>query len=153
MVQQTRVYDWNGNLVTKEGALIYLEREHPEVYHEYWVLGKTDPEAKRRAKPKVAELFEYASENDLYPIDLFPHVQERLQEDRKQGIARIIFSTLSAQAIHTQATRLGIRDELDYLISLSEVMQRFTLSTAIKEDSEVYKCLALLLQEKGFDEL
>lgn len=150
---QARIYDWNGTLVTKDGFLDWLKSEHRNVYDEYWVRGKTDQEAKRKAKPEVARLFEYASENDLYTVALFPHVRERLHQDRQEGSVRMVFSTVSREALTTQANRLGICSELDQIVSLTEVMQRFNLTAAIKEDPTVYQHLALLLRERGFDHL
>lgn len=150
---QARIYDWNGTLVTKEGFLEYLHQDHPEVYREYWIQGKTDKAAKERAKPRVVELFEYASENDLYTVELFPQVRERLKQDHVEGLVRTVFTSVSKEALTTQAVRLGIRDALDEIVSLNEVMQRFGLTNAIKEDPSTYICLAQFLGEKGFTSL
>lgn len=150
---RTRIYDWNGTLATKDGFLDYLKADHPEVYQEYWIQGKTDKAAKERAKPRVVELFEYASENDLYAVELFPHVRERLEQDRAEGLVRTVFTSVSVEALTKQAVRLGIRDALDEIVSLNEVMRRFGLASAIKEDSSIYRNLAELLKEKGFDKL
>ena len=152
-MEETRVYDWNGTLVTKDGFLDYLRTDHPEVYQEYWIAGRTDRSAKERAKPRVIELFEHASEHDLYAVELFPHVRERLQQDRDEGLVRTVFTSVSREALIKQAARLGIRDVLDEIVSLNEVMQRFGLASAIKEDPAVYQRLAELLQEKGFGKL
>lgn len=150
---QTRIYDWNGTLVTKDGFLDYLKADHPEVYQEYWIKGKTDKAAKERAKPRVVELFEYASDNDLYAVELFPHVRERLEQDRAEGLVRTVFTSVSKEALTKQASRLGMRDALDEIVSLNEVMQHFRLASAIKEDPSVYVYLAQFLGEKGFDQL
>ena len=148
-----RVSDWNGTYITKDGFLSYLQAEYPELYEAYWIRGKTDLEAKRQAKPEVFKIFETASENALYPVELMPHVRERLHRDHQEGYARVIFSSISSEALSRQATKLGIREELDHIVSLNELMQRFSLSTAIKEDPEVYRYLAVLLHQKGFDHL
>src|SRR3989338_8699205 len=96
---QARIYDWNGTLVTKDGFLDYLRNDHPGVYQEYWIAGKTDKAARERAKPRVVELFEYASENDLYTVELFPHVRERLEHDRTEGLVRAVFTSVSREAL------------------------------------------------------
>jgi len=148
------LWDWNGTLVTKDDFLRWLQETHSDVYEAYWIRGKTDSAAKSAAKPEVVRLFEYASANDLYQVELIPNARERLLQEHRQGRECAVFTSIPKATLQSQVVKLRLTAEIDHAFSLDAVMERFNLPPqTTKEDPHTYQLLARYLQEQGVREI
>ncbi len=146
-MDETRVYDWNGVLITVDGFWRYLQEHHSDVYDAYKVRGDRDPEVKRAVRPRLLEIYEAATLEGLYPVELIPHVHERLASDREQGLLRTIFTSAPRVTIERQLGELGV--SVDQVVVLADIQREFGLSAAIKEDPAVFEALARYLPKRG----
>ncbi len=149
MVKEAALWDWNGTLVTKEGIVNYIREHEPALYHQWWEIGT--PEAKRAVKTEMEQVFEYASSNDLYPVEAMPQARERLQQDKEEGLTRIVLTTVQPESLERQARRLGLWDEIDIPLPLPQLLVDARLPrNTVKEDPIVYQAVAQWLRQRKF---
>ena len=146
-MKKLKLYDWNGTLVTLDGLRAYFEEHHAQLWHEYKILGDRDPELKKKHLPRMMELVEYATQNDLYPVNVMPRAVERLQADQTEGFRRVVFTSISRELLRKQSRELGIANLVDEVITLEDMKQEFGLEGVTKESPETYQALVQFLQQ------
>ena len=139
---KVKIYDWNGTLITVEGFRAWVREAHPALAADFYGL---DQDVRKAATPDLKRVFEDASNRGLYPCELFPNVAKRLEQDRQEGYARVVFSTVNQDTLDRQMCNFGIRQNIDRIVSLDEVKQDGNLLDAVKEDPRVYGHLVTML--------
>ncbi len=139
---EVKIYDWNGTLVTVDGFRRWVRDTNLALAVRFYDSGQ---EERTAATQDIKKIFEYASNEGLYPVELFPGVAERLQQDQKEGYQRLVFSTISPDTLNKQAQALGIRDKIDQIIPLDDVLKYGNIVGAVKEDPRVYAHLVQML--------
>ncbi|MBI2665638.1 hypothetical protein HYX12_03390 [Candidatus Woesearchaeota archaeon] len=148
--KEVSLWDWNGTLTTIDKFRAWVKDNHPELWQQYYINGENDPDVRRVAKPEILRLFEHATEKGLYPVKLFSNAEARLRQDADSGLVTVVFTSISPEMVRTKARELGIKDLLNEVIGLDEVLGHYGLPmTTIKEDPIVYQCLARYLRGEG----
>ena len=147
MKPQTRLYDLNGVFLTVDGFWQFLEAEHPDIFRDYKILGDKDAELKRKVRPKMLAVYEHATDNGLYPVELMPHVKERLETDRAQGYRRTVFTSAPRTTAEKQLDSFGV--SIDHVLVLDDIQREFNLPGAMKEDPAVFEALAQYVRQHG----
>ena len=101
-MKKTKVYDWNGVLITKDGFRNWLKETEPELFEKYFILGKEDKELKRRIRPQILAIHEEVVDQGVYPVELLPNVETRLDRDAQEGYNRTIFTSSPRKIIDNQ---------------------------------------------------
>ncbi len=146
---ELKVYDYNGVIVGVDGFRQWFKENHPEVWHQYKVVGSNNPEVLRAVMPQVQGIYEQATINDLYLVSLLPSVQERLERDAAQGYARTLFTSVPREVTERQLERLGIAGSIDALVTLSDIQMVCGLGNAVKEDPAVFYGLVEYCARQG----
>ncbi|MCK4589441.1 MAG: hypothetical protein KAT77_03295 [Nanoarchaeota archaeon] len=141
MMKKTKVYDWNGVLITVDGFKDWLRETDPELFNDYFVKGEENKELKRKVRPQLLALYEDATNQGLYPVDLLPNVNERLEQDEREGYVRTIFTSSPRKIINFKLQDLSLTGKVDEVIVLDDIITEFGLQGAMKEDPVIFKSL------------
>ena len=151
MNKKTKVYDWSGTLISIAGFMDYFKANHPELYHQYTVLGAKDKELKRRVRPQAIRIFEDATNSGLYEVGLLPNVRERLELDRQGSYVRTIFTSSPREVLINQIKGLGVGDCIDEIVVLDDIIRSSGVESIMKEDPMTFRYLMDLLRVARFD--
>ena len=145
-----KIYDYNGPIVDIEPFWDFLREQHPDLYHQYRIVGAEDKEVKEATKPIVVELYEKAINEGLFPAKLMPYVEDRLESDFEEGYYPFIFTSVPRDTVCKQLKETGINGFFgsEQIVTLDDVIAQGGLSpTTTKEDPLAFGELIKRLSE------
>lgn len=148
-MKNARIYDFNGVIVSTDGFRRWFEQTHPALFNQHYKREGESIQLICKPSAEVLAIYEQATTNCLYLIELLPNVKEKLELDYREGYARILFTGVPRQRLTSKIREFGLEQLLEEIVTVEDLKDHSS-STLAKEDPKIFEYLISYLQGKGF---